>query len=124
MSTLLTAGELTELQNEANRLLEESCIIRVPGSPVSDGAGGWTAGTATDSAATACSMRMPRQGNEQDVARQLSLVKPWIIMLPAGTSVNGNYQIVIGANTYEVAGVLEGGTREILRRVLVVEMST
>jgi hypothetical protein len=122
MSGLLTAGELTAMQTEAERLLTDSCTVRRPGSPVSDGAGGWTEGAATDYGPYDCSRRMPQQGAEMLVAGQLNLTKPWIILLPAGTDVRGDDQIVIGSAAYEVAGVLEGGTREILRRALVREV--
>lgn len=120
---MIPASELSQLRSEAERLLTESCVVRSPGTPVSDGAGGTTPGTPSDSASTACSRHIPTargSSGELQLANQLQLVNPWLIQLPVGTSVDGEDQIVIGSDVYEVRAVLEGDTRAILQRVLCV----
>ncbi len=118
----LDENDLMQLRADANGLLTETCVIRSPGTPQPDGAGGWTDGTPTDSGPYACERRMPSPGREMEQASILQLVSPWIIVLPAGTNVNGDDQIIIGSDIYEVKGVIQGGTREIVRRVLAVEV--
>jgi len=118
---MITSAELEQLRTEANRLLTATCTIVAPGSPVSDGAGGWTDGTPTTTGPFACSIRMPRAGVEEETAARLQLSNPWVVLLPAGTDIPASSHIIIGAKTYEVSGIIEGGTREILRRALAVE---
>ena len=121
---MITSGELAQLQNEAKRLLTESCIVRSPGASISDGMGGFEPGPPIDSGPYVCMRRMPRDGAEMEQASQMNLVKPWVVLLPAGTQVDGDDRIIIGSDEYDVVGVMEGGTREIVRRVLVVEVTT
>lgn len=119
---MLTADDMAMMRSTAEAtLLTESCVVRSPGAKTSDGAGGWTEGAPSDSDAIDCSRRMPKPGNEMELANQLKLVNPWTIDLPAATAVDGEDQIVIGSDVYEVRALLEGGTREILLRVLCVE---
>ncbi len=121
---VLTTHDISIFREEAERILTEECTILRRGTPVPDGMGGFEPGQDQEIGPIRCYKRMPRLGAETQMAETMKLVNPWIILFPAGTEVLGTDRIRVGDKVFDVAAVLDGGTREILRKVMTVEMTT
>lgn len=119
---MLPAAELAQMQVEVERTLVDTCaIVRVEvtgqddyGYPVKDE-------TRTE---VACRIS-PETSNrgEQIIAERMQLVAPFLITLPADTDVRPSDQIESDGRTFNVASGVGGRTWEIVKRVLVDEVT-
>ncbi len=105
MSGLLTTSGLASLRARMTATLPDACTIS-RNTPVSDGAGGWSAAWATV-ATTVCSIAPTgNQPQERAIAERLTNIVSYTVTLPYDTSLTAKDRIVVGARTFEVAGVL------------------
>lgn len=104
------------LAGYAAGMLVESCIVRHPGAPTPDGAGGMTLGPAAD-VPTTCQRLPALSDSERESAGRLGIARPVVLALPAGTAVSEADEVFIGAERFVVRGV-SSGTWSVRRRAL------
>lgn len=101
--------------------LPDTCVVSHP-THVSDGFGGQTT-TWTDSASIPCRISPNGQAaNEDTIGDRLRSAAPWIITLPAFTTVLHEDRIKSGGRTFEVVQVNTDRSFEIDIRVACVEV--
>lgn len=84
-------GYLTAI---AETMLVEACTVVHPGTPVSDGAGGFTAGTAVE-VETSCQRLASLSDAEREVAGRLAIVRPVVLVLPVATVIDEGDEVAI-----------------------------
>lgn len=86
---------------------------------VSDGMGGQTATTSTSTAA--CRLAVASAGQAQMIAGQLSEKPAWRIAFAQGTDISSGDMISVAGRSFEVVGLLAGGSWETARVALCAE---
>jgi len=81
---------------------------------VSDGAGGYTETWTTAASGVACRLAVA-QAAERILADRVVHEGGFVVTLPYGTSVTSKDRIVVGARTFEVAGVASGSWETAVR---------
>ena len=103
---MFVTAELTELRADQTSTMDLACVISTQGVAVSDGAGGFTDGTAT-TVSVACRVGPPST-DEREVASRLSQALDAVLTLPWGTAVPATGSIAVGGRTYQVEGTNDG----------------
>jgi hypothetical protein len=109
--TILSTGDIADLQRVAREAMAESWTLENPGTPVDDGQGGyvtpWTAVTSGSAATDTGALLMPAgyQAREQIMQERPAAIGAWVITLPAGTPVQPDNRIVINGRYFYVTGV-------------------
>lgn len=101
---LVAKAYLTEI---AETMLVEACTVVHPGTPVSDGAGGFTDGTAVE-VETSCQRLASLSDAEREVAGRLAIVRPVVLVLPVATVIDEGDEVAIGAERFVVKAVAAG----------------
>jgi len=115
---VLTAAEITAMQDTQNAALPDTCTIKTR-TLTPDGLGGY-AETWTDRASNvACRLTPMADPTEAVVADRFRGRALWILTLPSGQVITHEDRVVVGSDTYEVAGVREGGNWRTATRVIV-----
>lgn len=109
MSALLfTPAEVTQARTDATLAMPDTCAIRRV-TRTKDGAGGSTTATATV-ATVPCRLRPAAGGDERTIADALQWVVAYTVYLPWGTDLIPADTLLINGRTFQVGGVLKGGT--------------
>jgi hypothetical protein len=97
-------GYLAEM---AEGMQVEPCTVVHPGTPVADGAGGYTAGTSVR-VVTACQRRTDLTDTERASASRLAIVRPVVVSLPLTTTLDEGDGIEVAGVLLAVKGVTAG----------------
>lgn len=122
----LSAGELHSMRHTADTYLPGTAFL-YPAVRTSDGQGSFTvsypdaSGTVAARLAAASDAALG-SGGESVVGGRLAEVTPWVLTLPAGTTIDEGYRVSFAGSTYEVVAVLTRVPEEISRRVRLVEV--
>src|SRR5574343_917253 len=106
----------TYLTEIAETMLVEACTVVHPGTPVPDGAGGFSVGTAVE-VETTCQRLASLSDAEREVAGRLAIVRPGVLVLPVATVIDEGDEVAIGAERFVVKAVA-AGTWSVRKRVL------
>lgn len=117
---MITADQLSAMQSTVAATLTETATVKRK-TLAPDGMGGTTETWATV-ATVACSRSTGVSQAEQAVADRLSVVRPWVVRVPAAADVTNKDRLVIGGRTFEVVS-LSGGTIDVSRRLLCQEVA-
>lgn len=110
----ISASELACLRDGITNTWPETVTIS-RATRTSDNAGGYTTTWATVATVAGMLVADNTQPQEPVVGDRQNAVQRWMVRLPALTDVNARDRIVIGARTFEVDGVLGGGSYELTR---------
>lgn len=129
---MISAAELAGLRDVITTVLPDTATVRRPGTPTSDGAGGYTTPMADVAGLVAvpCAVAPLGRGDEQTFGSQVVAVASWIVTLVGATAVRTNDQIVVtvtdqaSTRTFEVVGVAGPRSLELSRRVACREART
>lgn len=103
---MLTAADLAAMRAVQEEVMPTSCTVRAPGTATSDGAGGTTRGDPTDTTTICRVTRASRTQPVTDVlAARIGELVLYQLRLPHGTTVENDYQIIVGTQTFEVLAV-------------------
>ena len=122
---MLGSGELAQLRADVAYTLPDRCTVQRPGTPVSDGAGGWTTPYADVAGLVgiACAVAPFGRGAEQVFGGRVVEASDWVITLPAATDVRQADRVVAtvtdqaDTRTFEVVGIAGPRSLELSRRV-------
>jgi len=115
---VLTAAEIAAMQDTQKAALPDTCTIKTR-TLTPDGVGGY-AETWTDLASNvACRLTPMTDPTEAIVADRFRGRALWTLTLAEGQAISHNDRVVVGSDTYEVAGVREGGNWRTATRVIV-----
>lgn len=117
----LSTGELVQMRHTADTYLAGTAVIHTA-TKTSDGQGGYTWAYAASGTVAARLSPEVLRGDEVVVGGRLAEVSPWILTVPAATSIDEDDRVVYNSITYEVSEVLTGIPWEISRRVRLVEV--
>lgn len=117
----LSAGELVQMRATADTALPGTAILLVP-TDVSDSQGGFTRTYAASGTVAARLAYSASKGGEPAVAGRIAEVSPWILTIPAATTITEVYRVQYDSVTYEVDEVLTWIPWEISRRVRLSEV--
>lgn len=117
----LSTAELVQMRHTADAYLAGTAVIHTA-TKASDGQGGyaWTY-AATGTVAARLSPEMLR-GGEASVGSRVAEVSPWILTVPASTSIDEDDRVVYATVTYEVSEVMTWAPWEISRRARLMEV--
>lgn len=119
---MLRDGEITRLQAETIRAMPDNGLIYAV-TRASDGRGGTTESEAAP-AATMCRLDVLARGGmgalAQSIAAKIQNREIFTLELPAETSIQEGDYFEVNDYRYQVIQVLDGGSWEIVRRVIVV----
>lgn len=116
----MNAVTLARLRRVANRNMNETATVsRV--ARTSDGMGGWTESWTT-AGTLACRRVSTLSQAEQRIAERLTVVRPWMVQVPAGSDVRETDRLVLGSDTLEVVHVGRSSW-EAVRRMLCSQMA-
>lgn len=109
MTALASARQVARgyLAEMAEGMLVEECTVVHPGTPVADGAGGFTEGAPTRTSTT-CQRRTDLTDAEREIAGRLAIVRPVVVALPLTTALDEGDEIEVGDDTLVVKGVSSG----------------
>lgn len=109
MTALATVRQAAReyLAELAEGMQVEACVVVHPGTPVADGAGGFTAGTPTRTTTT-CQRSGALVDAERELASRLAIVRPMVVVLPLGTAISVDDEIEIDDDTLRVRGMATG----------------
>lgn len=117
----LTDAELVQMRQVANVALPGTAIIQ-SATKASDGQGGYT-WTYADSGTVAARLAFETlRGTEGIVGSRIAETSPWILTLPAATTIGEDSRVVFDSVTYEVVEVLTWSPWEVSRRVRLMEV--
>lgn len=117
----LSTAELVQMRHTADSYLAGTAVIHTA-TKTSDGQGGYTwTYAATGTVDARLSPEMLR-GAEAITGSRVAEVSPWILTVPASTSIDEDDRVVYNAVTYEVSEVLTWTPWEISRRVRLTEV--
>ena len=115
---MLTAAEIAAMQDTQETALPDTCTIKSC-TLAPDGLGGYTE-TWTDLASNvACRLTPMADPTEAIVADRFRGRALWTLTLAEGQAISHDDRVVVGSDTYEVAGVREGGNWRTATRVIV-----
>lgn len=115
---MLTAAEITAMQDTQKAALPDTCTIKTR-TLTPDGLGGY-AETWTDRASNvACRLTPEADPTEDVVADRFRGRALWTLTLADGQAISHDDRVVVGSDTYEVAGVREGGAWRTATRLIV-----
>ena len=126
MSSLpLSSAELVQMRDALNLSLPGTAVLQSK-TATADGQGGqaWTyAAAGTVDARLAPIARTRASEPEVALAARLGMINPYVLTIPANTSIDETYRAVFDSVTYEVRAVMPRVPWEISRRCLVDEVS-
>lgn len=121
---MLTAGALELMRGRIEDTFDQTCVVvREAGTAVSDGMGGFNAGTTAAGTYTcriAPTIRLPIEALTAD---QVQSIGTHIVTLPALTDVRPSDRIVSGTRTFSVTGGTGDRSYELSKRVLCTEIN-
>jgi hypothetical protein len=121
---MLTDGELAAMQDAAASVILTDEVVVERRGRVPDGEGGFTLGAPVDVYRGKGSVEVAGlTPQEQDIAGRYQVSQMFAIQVPAGTDVRATDRVLWSGHTYEVIGPRGPTTVEILREVLVVEVT-
>jgi len=113
---VLSTADLEAMQTTVNESLPDACALVVD-TLASDSAGGQTAtpGSPVDVACRISPMPVTRRSTDAEVLQTGRIVSqaPWLIALPAGTTIDTRYRITSGGRAFEVVEVLAARSWEL-----------
>lgn len=108
MSQGLSSDDLAGMRSTLeDGFYPDSCTIRTPGSPVSDGMGGTTPGTPTDVTGVPCHLS-GNSGDEAEIAQRMSADAERLLKLHYDQAILVTDQVIHSGVTYEVLAVTSG----------------
>lgn len=118
----LSTAELVQMRHTADTYLAGTAVIHTA-TKTADGQGGYTwTYAATGTVDARLSPEDQRSGGEPIVGSRVAEVAPWILTVPASTSIDEDDRVVYNTVTYEVSEVLTCIPWEISRRVRLMEV--
>lgn len=119
----LSAGELHSMRQTANQALAGTAVIH-RAATVSDGQGGETQ-TWAAAGTVVCNLApvTRRSGDENVIADRLTSQPWWYLTVPALTDVGYPDRVVAGGGTFEVIGMREPRSVEIVRRAVLSQIA-
>lgn len=120
---MLTTAELASIRAVQAAALPDRCSILRIGT-ASDGMGGFTSTWAAVASEVPCRLSsMVQRPSENVAATALQSTVLYMLTLPALTDIRPTDRVIVGATTFEVAGVLSpGGAMETARRIQLVRV--
>ncbi len=103
---MFSVEELTEYRADQVSAMPDVCLVSTPGASVSDGAGGFTDGTAT-TITVACRVGPPSTA-EREIASRLGQETDTVVTMPYGTLIPEGATITAGGTAYQEVGVNVG----------------
>lgn len=117
----LSTAELVQMRHTADAYLAGTAVIHTA-TKTSDGQGGYTWAYAASGTVAARLSPEQLRGGENAVGSRVAEVAPWILTVPASTSIDEDDRVVYNTVTYEVSEVLTWTPWEISRRVRLTEV--
>jgi head-tail adaptor len=100
---MLTDAELASMRTTTGEALPDTCVIQ-RGTATTDSGGGAT--TAWVSAGTVdCRLAPAVGGFENETGERITADADFILTLPQGTTIDTNYRVVTGGETYNVTAL-------------------
>ena len=94
------AATVNQLRSVAESAMQDAVTINTPGTPVSDGAGGYTPGTSTT--VTVNGWLRERSGAEAINADRLTEIGRYELWLPHDQAIDATATVTIGGQVYRV----------------------
>ena len=117
----LSTAELVQMRHTADTYLAGTAVIHTA-TKTADGQGGYSWAYAASGTVDARLSPEQLRGGENAVGSRLAETSPWILTVPASTSIDEDDRVVYNAVTYEVSEVLTWVPWEISRRVRLTEV--
>lgn len=117
----LSNRELVEMRGEVDLTLPGTAVIHTR-TTATDGQGGYIQTYAASSTVDARLSPEGLRGAEGELAGRVAEVSPWILTLPAETSVVETSRVVFNSQTFEVTEVLSRTPWELSKRVRLMEV--
>lgn len=119
---MLTDAELDEMRSTLEASLPDECSI-VTVTQVADGAGGYTATTASTSVDCRLSPAQQSGGGQEDtVGSRVTPTNRWVITVPYDTVVGQADRVEIGTRRFEIVAVDTDRTWPVGQRIQCVEV--
>ncbi len=115
---MLTTAEIAAMQATQSAALPDTCTIKTR-TLAPDGLGGYTESWTDRASNVACRLTPEADPTEDVVADRFRGRALWTLTLPNGQDISHDDRVVVGSDTYEVAGVREGGAWRTATRVVV-----
>lgn len=117
----LTDGELVQMRTEVDLTLPGTAIIQTR-TTGADGQGGYIQTYAASATVDARLSPEGLRGMEGEMAGRVAEVSPWILTLPAETSITETARVVYNSVTFEVVEVMSRTPWELSKRVRLMEV--
>lgn len=123
MSVGLQDWEIHVARETSDAFLPGTAVIQSK-TATSDGQGGqtWTYAARTGGTVDARLAAENTQPGSGEIASRSAAVTPWILTIPADTTITNTDRVVFDSDTYEVLSVMDRDPEEIARRVRLVRI--